>query len=514
MIQTRATRNIRWIEEYLLVPEGRDVGKPVRLRAWQKDELRKIYDNASGTRRAIISFGRKNGKTALAAFIVMLHLVGPEAKQNSQLFSAAQSRAQAAVLFELAAKMIRMKAELIAEVDIKDSRKELFCRELGVMYRALSADATTAFGLSPSVIVHDELGQVRGPRSALYEALETAVGAQDNPLSIIISTQAPNDGDLLSLLIDSAATGADKRVTLSLYSAPEDIKDPFSEEAVRAANPAFGDFQSAKETMQMASEARMMASREAEYRNYILNQRVEVNSPFISRSVWAACGGEVAETFAGAQVYGGLDLSTANDLTAFVLVAKIGEIWHVKPTFWLPSDGLVEKARIESVPWDLWRDQGILKTTPGPTVDYEFIAEHIWKLSGQVNLAKVAFDRWGFRILAAHLKRAGFNEDQITGDDATFEEFGQGMQSMSPALREVESLILNGKIHHGGHPILSMCAANSKVIRDHAGNRKLDKSNPLAKIDGMIALTMGLSVGIRDATDGPSVYQERGLLFL
>src|SRR5690606_8044099 len=224
-VETRAERNVRWIETYCRVPEGRLVGQPVKLRDWQRDELRKIYDNPVVTRRAIVSFGRKNGKTALAAFLCLLHLCGPEARPNSQLFSAAQSRDQAAILFSLAAKTVRMSPDLAAVVVIRDTAKQLFCGELGTLYRALSAEASTAYGLSPVLIVHDELGQVRGPRSELYEALETATGAQENPLSIVISTQAPNPNDLLSVLIDDAKTNADKRVVLSLYTAPDDA-DP------------------------------------------------------------------------------------------------------------------------------------------------------------------------------------------------------------------------------------------------------------------------------------------------
>ena len=149
------------------MPEGRLVGQPVKLRPWQRDEIRKIYDNPHGTRRAIISFGRKNGKTALSAFLLLLHLCGPEARANSQLFSAAQSRDQAAILFALAAKTVRMSPELNEVVTVRDTAKQLFCGELGTLYRALSAEASTAYGLSPVFIVHDELGQVRGPRSEL-----------------------------------------------------------------------------------------------------------------------------------------------------------------------------------------------------------------------------------------------------------------------------------------------------------------------------------------------------------
>src|SRR5882724_719353 len=171
---------IDWIQNNCLIPEGRDVGKPVVLRDWQQGLLKKIYNNKAGTRRAILSFGRKNAKTTFSAFLLLLHLAGPPAKKNSQLFSAAQSRDQAALIFSLAAKIVRMSPKLAHAVIVRDTAKQLACPSKGTLYRALSAEATTAFGLSPVFIVHDELGQVKGPRSDLYEALETATGAQDN----------------------------------------------------------------------------------------------------------------------------------------------------------------------------------------------------------------------------------------------------------------------------------------------------------------------------------------------
>lgn len=468
------------------------VGQPVKLREWQRDEIRKIYDNPHGTRRAIISFGRKNGKTALSAFLLLLHLCGPEARANSQLFSAAQSRDQAAILFALAAKTARMSPELNDVVTVRDTAKQLFCGELGTLYRALSAEASTAYGLSPVFIVHDELGQVRGPRSELYEALETATGAQDNPLSIVISTQAPNPTDLLSVLIDDAKTNADKRVVMSLYTAPDDA-DPFTAETIKLANPAFGDFQNAEEVMAMAQDARRMPSREPEYRNLILNQRVEMVSPFISRSVWGGCGSKVADRFTG-PVYGGLDLSSVNDLTAKVYVSPIDGLWHVKPTFWLPGEGLAEKSRNDRVPYDTWHKDGFLRTTPGRTVDYEFVAETLYDDCQHMDVRKIAFDRWNWRHLKPWLLKAGFTEEQLEGDNAIFEQMGQGYQSMSPALRDLESDLLDGRIAHGNHPVLTMCAANAVVTSDPAGNRKLDKAKATGRIDGMVALAMARSV--------------------
>ena len=494
--QTRGERNIAWIEGWCRVPEGRLVGQPVKLRQWQRDIILGIYDQPANrrTRRAIISFGRKNGKTALSACLLLLHLCGPEARANSQLYSAAQSREQAAILFGLAAKMVRMNPNLSDVVTVRDSGKQLYCGELGTLYRALSADASTAYGLSPVFTVHDELGQVKGPKSELYEALETATAAQENPLSIVISTQAPTDADLLSVLIDDAKTEADPRTRLFLYTADEGL-DAFSEEAIKAANPAYGDFQNADEVRAMAEDARRQPSRQPEFENLILNRRVEMFAPFVSRPLWTANKGDGLAPFDGLPVYGALDLSEVADLTALVLLAPKDGKWHVRPTFWLPADGLAEKSRKDRVPYDLWHRQGFLEAVPGRSISYEHVAAFLREVFTQYDVRKIAFDRWNFRHLRPWLLKAGFEEDQI---DEHFEEFGQGFQSMSPALRDLETEILNERLVHDGHPVLTMCAANAVVMSDPAGNRKLAKHKSRGRIDGMVALAMAMSVAARD----------------
>lgn len=504
----RARRNARWIERYCRVPEGRLVGQSVKLRKWQKDLLTDIY--GSPTRRAIISFGRKNGKTAFAAFLLLLHLCGPEARPNSQLFSAAQSREQAAVLFGLAAKSVRMSPDLNAVMVIRDTAKELLCPDLGTKYRALSADAATAYGLSPVFTVHDELGQVKGPRSALYEALETASGAHDEPLSVVISTQAPTDADLLSVLIDDAKKGEDPKVKLALFTADPDA-DPFAESTIKQANPAFGDFQNAAETLAMAEDARRMSSRENEYRNLILNQRVDRDNPFVSRGVWTANGGLAADDWSDAIVYAGLDLSAVHDLTAFVPIAQIDGVWHVRPTFWLPLHGLAEKSRSDRVPYDIWAAAGLIETPDAKSIEYEQVATWIFSFCATHNVRKIAFDRWGMKYLRPWLIKAGFSDAQI---DEIFVEFGQGYQSMSPALRDLESLLLNEKMRTGWfnrqtgdvepNPVLAMCAANSVVKMDPAGGRKLVKTTDRRRIDGMIALAMAAGCAPLDVSETPA----------
>ena len=489
---------IKWIQKKCYVPEGRLIGQPFKLDDWQKSEICRIYDNPAGTRRAILSFARKNGKTGLAAALLLVHLMGPCARPNSSLFSAAQSREQAALIFNLAAKIVRMSPALRDSVTIKDSTKELYCHEIGTRYRALSAEASTSYGLSPVFVVHDELGQVRGPRSKLYEALETATGAQDNPLSIVISTQAPSDTDLLSLLIDDALAGHDPRVICRLYTAGMSL-DPFDEKTIQLANPAFGSFLNPTEVMAMAADAKRMPSREAEYRNLILNQRVEAVSQFVAPTVWSRCDAEVGDLTACKEVYGGLDLSEANDLTALVLTGKINNVWHVKSWFWMPDEGLFERSKTDHVPYDLWLKQGYLETVAGAAITYDVLCKRVCEiLADYPNLQKIAFDRWNFAQFKPWLTHNGWTDMRI---ERQWVEFGQGTQSMSPALRELESRLLRRELAHGGNPVLTMCAANavtesskdSTMMKD-SSTRKLSKKRSSGRIDGMIALAMAMGI--------------------
>jgi phage terminase large subunit-like protein len=483
---------VDWIETNCRIPEGRDVGNLVRLRPWQKKFICRIFDNPVGTRRAIFSVGRKNAKTALSAFILLCFLCGILAKRNSQLYSTAQSRDQAALIFSLAAKIVRMSPELIDHVVIRDTAKQLACPELGTLYRALSAETSTAYGLSPSLTIHDELGQVKGPRSELYEALETATGAQDNPLSIIISTQAPTDADLLSILIDDAQAQNDPRTICELYTAPID-DDPFAEETIRKANPALGDFLNKREVMSMARDASRMPAREAEFRNLILNQRVAASKPFVSRSTWQACGAEVKDV-RNVPCYAGLDLSSVSDLTAFVKIGMIDNVWQVHPMFWLPGNGLAEKSRLDHVPYDLWAEHGFLMPTPGPTVSYEYVAAFLKTQFEQYDIRKLGFDRWNMKHLKPWLEKAGFSVQFI---EDRFVEFGQGTQSMSPALRDLEAAILDRALAHGNHPVLAMCATCAVVEGKDDANRKLSKNKSTGRIDGMVALAMASAMAMQ-----------------
>lgn len=493
---------IEFITRYCKVPEGKHVGQPLRLMEFQKRFVREIYDNPHGTSRAYLSISRKNGKSATIACLALAHIVGPEARLNSQIISGARSREQAALVFKLMQKMIYLSPELKKITHITPSQKMIVGKMMNVEYRAISAEAGTAHGLSPVLAILDEVGQIKGPHDDFVEAITTSQGAHDNPLLIAISTQAATDNDLFSRWLDDAETSKDPRIVSHVYAAPQDC-DLMDREAWKVANPALGEFRSLADLEDLAARADRLPAEENSFRWLYLNQRIEATSPFISRKVWQDCATPVAPLEDGAVVYGGLDLSEVSDLTALVLVSPVeagllaGEdpetIWHVHPIFWLPGDGLREKAKADRVPYDQWSKDGYLEATPGRVVDYEFVAARLWGLSQQYDLRKIAFDRWNFRHLRPWLLRVGFSEAQIEGDAAIFVPLGQGYQTMSPALRDLESVILTGRLAHGGHPVLTMCAENAVVQMDPAGNRKLTKAKSRGRIDGMVALAMAMS---------------------
>lgn len=488
---TRGERVCAFIEAFCVVPEGPLVGKPIKLLPFQREFILAIYDASRQVRRAYLSIARKNGKSALIAAILLAHIVGPEAVLNSQIISGARSREQAALVFKLASKMVNLNPDLVSRTRIVPSQKMIIGLARNVEYKAISAEAGTAHGLSPVLAILDEVGQVKGDHDDFIEAIETAQGAYDTPLLVAISTQAATDADLFSTWLDDAEK--DESIVCHNYTAPEDC-DVMDEAAWRAANPALGEFRSLEDLRSFAEQAKRMPSKENSFRWLYLNQRIEAHSPFISKGVWAENGGDPGEIVG--PVYGGLDLSEVSDLTAFVGVCQKGDGWGVHPTFWLPSEGLRDKARADRMPYDRWAAAGFISTAPGRTVDYAYVADWLFGFCASHDVRRINFDRWNYRHLRPWLERAGFTPDQLEGDGAIFQEFGQGFASMSPALRDMEALLLDGKLSHGAHPVLEMCARNAVVQADGAGNRKLVKHKSRGRIDGMVSLAMALSAAV------------------
>jgi len=501
---TRGEKVIAFIERYCKVPEGKLVGKPLVLDAFQKKFILDVYDNPHGTRRGILSIARKNGKTGLIAALLLAHLVGPEAKQNSQIVSGARSKDQAGLVFALACKMVNLNEDLRAITKIVPSTKRLIGLPMNVEFRALAADGTTAHGLSPVLAILDEVGQVKGPQDDFVDAITTSQGAHEDPLLITISTQAPTDADLLSIWIDDAQNSKDPKTICHLYAAANDA-DVLDEGAWKAANPALNTFRSLGDLQEQAKQASRMPSAENTFRNLCLNQRVSIFSPFVSRSSWEKCKGNVDyELFLDNPVYIGLDLSARNDLTALAMVAQDDAgVYHSRVEFFAPKEGVSDRAKRDRAPYDVWAKNEFITLTPGSSVDYSVIAERLGALCDEGNVQEIAFDRWRIDVLKKELSNLGL--------DLPLVPFGQGFKDMSPALDSFETEILQGRLIHDGHPVLNMCATNAVVIKDPAGNRKIDKSKSTARIDGMVALAMAIGRAVTSELVSDSIYNRMAL---
>lgn len=496
---SRAGRVIAFLED-LPITAGKLAGTTMEIRPWQREFIEAVYaEDAEGNRpvrTAVLSMARKNGKTQLAAGLALCHLMGPEAEPRGEVYSAALTRDQAAKLFQEMCAILAAHPELDDRANIQKFTKQievLFGDGAGSIYAALSADAGSKMGLSPSFIVYDELGSA--PNRDLFDALDTATGARDNPLMVCISTQAAADHHVFSELIDygqrvQSGDVDDPTFHLTLYAAPQDA-DPWSRAAWLAANPALSDFRSLDDVERQAAQARLVPSKESAFRNLILNQRVSAVSRFIHKAEWDRCNfAPDRAALAGRECYGGLDLSGSRDLTAFVLVFPgEGRSFDVVCEFFMPEANIAERSNEDRVPYDLWAKQGHITLIPGSTIDPSFVAQHVMNAAQTYSLQTVAYDRWRIEDFKRELG--------LFGGSVPLEPFGQGFKDMSPAVDTLERCVAERLLRHGGNPVLNMCASNAVVTRDPAGSRKLDKSKATGRIDGLVALAMALQVSGR-----------------
>ena len=503
---TRSDKVIAFIE-CLTVPSGEGQGSAFKLRDWQKRFIRDVYDpedkrGRRKVRRAVLSVGRKNGKSAIIAALCIAHLVGPEAVPNGEIYSAATEREQAAIIFKVARQIIEADQELSALLTVVPSTKTIVCRSNGSFYRAISAEAGSKHGFNPSVVIYDELAQAR--TRELYDVLDTSMGARSEPLFIVISTQSNDPQHILSQLIDDGLRSDDPTTVTHLYAVPDDVENVFDEATWKAANPALGDFRSIEDMRTMAERAKRMPSFEASFRNLYCNQRVDAQSPLIARSEWTAC--KVDETLThGEPIYLGLDLSSTTDLTALVAIsAENGD--RIKAWFWKPGDLIRDHEHRDRAPYGQWVRDGWIAAPDGRAIDYGFVARAIAEIAGDYEVRGLAYDRWRIDNLIRELDGIGL-ASYVDGKDAVenglrLVPFGQGFRDMAPAIDALEVSVIERRFAHDGNPVLGFCFSNVVAVTDPAGNRKLDKSKTRFRIDGAVAAAMAIGLKARETQGG------------
>jgi phage terminase large subunit-like protein len=499
----RAAEVIEFIEK-LTIPSGHGQGKPFKLMPWQKRFIRDIYEpHRNGkrvVRRAILSVARKNGKTALIAAIVLAHLAGPERIPNGEIYSAANDRDQAAIVFKFCRQLVELEPELRNVITVVSSTKTMIGRSTGSIYRAVSAEAGTKHGYLPSLVIYDELAQAKGRQ--LYDVLDTSFGARDEPLFITISTQSNDPEHILSKLIDDGLAEQDPSIICHLYAAKEDCE--LSDETQwAAANPALGVFRDRDDLASAILKAKRLPAEEPKVRNLLLNQRVSPVATLISREEWQACAGP-AELVDGEDVYLALDLSGTLDLTALV-VGSAADPCRIKPFFWKPGDMLREHSQRDfgagNIRYVEWAQHGHLLTSPGKTIDPASVALKIAELAARYKVRGLAYDRWRMADLRREFDDIGLQTYE-DGDrhklGLRLVPWGQGFKDMAPAIDAFDRAVIDRGLVHPSNPVLTWNIANAVATTDPAGNRKLDKEKARFRIDGAVALAMLLGLRSRD----------------
>jgi phage terminase large subunit-like protein len=492
----------RFAEEFLHVPEGMHVGQPLRLDDWQVAFVLAIFDNPARTRLAICSLARRNGKSFIVAVILLAYILGPLAKRNITLASGALSRDQASLIYRLCEKMLHLSPKLQGHYRTIPSYKRINGLRLDTEYRALSADGASNLGNSFNLVLLDEAGQIRGPGNAFTDMLETSQGSfsdEQQPLMIILSTQAPSDADYLSVKIDDAIRSNNPRVVCHLYTAsgPDAIENPAE---WRRANPGLGKYRSQSDLAAQLQEAQRLPAKEASARNLLLNQRVALEQLWLAPGPWRTCDGEPdRDVFRTFPVAVGLDLSARTDLTAAVCAARDDDgVVHLLPFVFTPVAGLEDRARRDRAPYEQWVRDGLMIAVPGTSIDYEYVATFLRETLGDLGISpgRIEFDRWRIDIFKKAAVDAGF------ATVAEWNPVGQGYKDFSPRCEAFITLMLEGKLRHGGHPLLNMAAANAIAVHDAAGAVKLDKSKSTLRIDPLVAAVMAV-FGVTDGSAPP-----------
>lgn len=493
--------------------KGRWRGVPFELLPWQDTIIRDVFGTVkeNGYRQyntAYVEIPKKNGKSELAAGIALYMTCG-DGEWGAEVYGCASDRQQASIVFDVAVDMVDQCPALKKRIKPVMSVKRLVYKPTNSFYQVLSAEAYTKHGLNVHAVIFDELHAQ--PNRDLFDVMTKGSGdARTQPLFFLITTAGT---DRNSVCFEQHQKAEDiilgRKINPTfypvIYGASEDA-DWSSEQIWHQANPSLGHTIDVEKVRNAWLSAKDNPAEENLFRQLRLNQWVKQSTRWMPMDKWDLCNYPVdVDSLKGRECYGGLDLSSSIDITAFVLVfppRSEDENYMVLPFFWIPEENMRIRVRRDHVPYDVWAQQGFLETTEGNVIHYGFIEKYIDDLGKQFHIKEIAFDRWGAVQMVQNLEGLGF----------TVVPFGQGFRDMSPPSKRLMELVLEKRFSHGGHPVLRWMMDNIFIRQDPAGNIKPDKEKSSEKIDGAVATVMALDRAIRNDSSAGSVYDDRGIL--
>lgn len=488
-------------------------GKPFELIDWQEQIIRDVFGilKPNGYRQfntAYIEIPKKQGKSELAAAVALLLTCG-DFEEGAQVYGCAADRNQAKIVFNVAKKMVGLSKTLSKKVKVCESKYRIEYKDS--FYQVLSAEAYSKHGFNIHGVVFDELHAQ--PNRKLYDVMTKGSGdARKQPLFFLITTAGDDTKSICYEVHQKAVDILEgRKIDPTFYPVifgakeDEDWTDP---KVWRKANPSLGITVDIEKVKDACESAKQNPAEENAFRQLRLNQWVKQEKRWMPMLRWDACKTDFdPKELEGRMCYGGLDLSSTMDITAFVLVfppTEGDDRYYVLPYFWIPEENMAKRVSRDHVPYDLWHSQGYLETTEGNVIHYGYIEHFIDELGKKYNIKEIAFDRWGAVQMTQNLNYLGF---EVVA-------FGQGFKDMSPPTKELMNLVMSKRIAHDGHPVLRWMMDNIAIRRDPADNIKMDKSKSIEKIDGAVALVMALDRALRNEDSNGSVYDSRGLLII
>lgn len=529
--QSKADRALNFFEGLLTHCKGNFARKPFRLPWWQRKIVSEVFgtvrrDGLRQYRTVYLEVPKKNGKTELAAGFANFLLFDDD-EAGAEVYSAASTRDQAGICFRAARSMVRQCDLLDRKATVVDSTKVIYLKDdPNSFYKAISADADVQDGINPHGAIYDELHRLK--HRDLWDVLEYGTDTRDQSLIVAITTAGIfGESPICQEMHDKAVqilkgTFKDPSFYAVIYALDKDEDwtfegepakfDPTGTKIVKSAtgwykaNPALGDFLKLEAVRKAVSDAKQIPSKQSSLRRFRFNQWVNAESTWIESEKWKL-GSEPFNPaeFAGRKCYGGLDLSTALDITAFVLEFPWENQYFLIPHFFLPEEGLKERSRRDNVPYDIWAKQGLITLTPGDVIDYAFVRKAIKDASELYELVDIGHDPWNATQLVTELTEE---------DGFVMAPIRQGFASLSGPSKDWEQKLTSKRIRHNGHQILAWMNDCCSIKQDVAGNIKPVKparNESSRRIDGIVASIMAHDRCIRHEAKGPSVYEERGI---
>lgn len=508
----KADRAVTFIEN-LCHTKGKWVGTPFWLLPWQEQLIRDIFgivkpDGNRQFRTAFVEICKKVGKSELAA-AVALYLLYADNEPSAEVYGAAADRQQASIVFDVAKQMVEMSPALMKRSKLMGATKRIVNYSNAGYYQVLSAEVGGKHGFSVSGLVFDEIHTQ--PNRQLYDVLtKGSSDARQNPLHFIITT-AGNDRHSIAYELHTKAVDIleGRRVDPTFYPVVYGLKDDedWEDEANwYKVNPSLGYTVDIERLRDAYREAKQNPADEVTFKWLRCNMWVGSTVAWIPDAIYMRGNEPIdMDALAGRDCYAGLDLSSTGDITALVLLfppRDEDEKYVLLPYFWIPEETIPRRVKANSVPYDIWEKQGYIMSTEGNVIHYDFIEKFIMDLSEKYHILEIAVDRWNATHVIQNLEDNGL----------TMVPFGQGFASMSAPTKEFYRLLMEGKIIHGGHPVMRWMAGNVVVDTDPAGNIKVTKAKSKEKIDGIVAAIMALDRAVRHEGESGSVYDTRGLL--